>query len=135
MNIRKYNDSDKKQVIKLYNLCFEHECDDFNMNSSGEIIVIETDDNNIIGMATIDIMTDVFRNVKYAYLNNICIHPDCQKKGLGSLLIKEIENYSKDNGCAYLMLTSNKNRISAHKLYLKNKFEIIDTCVFKKYLN
>lgn len=135
MNIRKYNNLDKDELIKLYNLCFEHTCNNIIMSPSGEIFVIEDDKKHIIGMVTIDIMCDIFKNIKYAYLNNVCIHPNFQNKGLGILLMKEIEKYSKDIGCAYLMLTSNKNRINAHKLYLKNGYKIIDTCLFKKDIN
>ena len=134
MKIREYKKEDDKQVIELYNKCFSHKCENIYFEPTGTILVIE-EDNKIIGMGTIDILNDVFKGIKYGYLNNICVSPECQGRGLGSFLVKEIEKYAIENDCKYLMLTSNKKRVAAHKVYLKNEFEIIDTCVFKKYLD
>lgn len=134
MLVREYNKNDDIQVIELYNKCFDGKVDEINIDSSGTVLIMEID-NKIVGMGTIDILNDMFRNIRYGYLNNICINPDYQNKGLGTILINEIEKYAKENNCEYLMLTSNKSRISAHKLYLKNGYEIIDTCVFRKNIN
>ena len=134
MKIREYMKDDKEKVINLYNKCFSHKCNEINMIATGTILVLE-EDNKIIGMGTIDILNDIFKDIKYGYLNNICVDPDYQGRGLGSYLVKEIEKYARENNCDYLMLTSNKKRVAAHKVYLKSEFEIVDTCVFKKYFN
>ena len=134
MKIREYMKDDKEKVINLYNKCFSHKCNEINMIPTGTILVLE-EDNKIIGMGTIDILNDIFKDVKYGYLNNICVDPDYQGRGLGNYLVKEIEKYARENNCNYLMLTSSKKRVAAHKVYLKNEFEIVDTCVFKKYFN
>lgn len=134
MIIREYNINDNKQVIDLYNKCFSYNCNKINLNPTGTILIL-LENNKIIGMGTLDVINDIFKGIKYGYLNNICIDPEYQGKGLGNYLLKELEKLAIKKECKYLMLTSNKNRIIAHKLYLKNGYEIIDTCVFKKKFN
>lgn len=133
MLIREYKTEDNKELLNLFNKCFNKNYDVINMNPTGMIFVILVD-NKIVGMATIDILNDIFKNIKYGYVNNVCIDPDYQGQGLSKKLMNKILDYGINNGLEYIMLTSNKKRITAHKLYKSMGYEIVDTCVFKKYI-
>lgn len=133
MLIREYKTEDNRELLNLFNKCFNKNYDVINMNPTGMIFVILVD-NKIVGMATIDILNDIFKNIKYGYVNNVCIDPDYQGQGLSKKLMNKILGYGINNGLEYIMLTSNKKRIAAHKLYKSMGYEIVDTCVFKKYI-
>lgn len=133
MIIRDYNSNDNMELIKLFNECFDKDYKCICMSPSSKIFVMEFN-NKIIGMASIDILNDIFKNIKYGYVNNVCVSKECQGKGFGKELMSKIDEYAKEMNLEYIILTSNKKRIAAHKLYKKCGYEIVDTCFFKKKL-
>ncbi len=133
MEIREYKKEDAKELLDLFNKCFNSDYKVIDMEPTGMIYVVVID-NKIVGMATIDILNDIFKNIKYGYVNDVCIHPDYQGQGLSKKLMNKILEYGISNNLEYIMLTSNKKRIAAHGLYKSMGYEIVDTCVFKKYL-
>lgn len=133
MEIREYKKEDSKELLNLFNKCFNCDYKVIDMEPTGMIYVVVID-NKIVGMATIDILNDIFKNIKYGYVNNVCIHPDYQGQGLSKKLMNKILEYGISNNLEYIMLTSNKKRIAAHGLYKSMGYEIVDTCVFKKYM-
>lgn len=133
MEIREYKKEDAKELLNLFNKCFNSDYKVIDMEPTGMIYVVVID-NKIVGMATIDILNDIFKNIKYGYVNDVCIHPDYQGQGLSKKLMNKILEYGISNDLEYIMLTSNKKRIAAHGLYKSMGYEIVDTCVFKKYL-
>ena len=133
MEIREYKKEDAKELLNLFNKCFNSDYKVIDMEPTGMIYVVVID-NKIVGMATIDILNDIFKNIKYGYVNDVCIHPDYQGQGLSKKLMNKILEYGISNNLEYIMLTSNKKRIAAHGLYKSMGYEIVDTCVFKKYL-
>lgn len=133
MIIRDYNSNDNMELIKLFNECFDKDYKCICMSPSSKIFVMEFN-NKIIGMASINILNDIFKNIKYGYVNNVCVSKECQGKGFGKDLMSKIDDYAKEMDLEYLILTSNKKRIAAHKLYKKCNYEIVDTCFFKKKL-
>lgn len=133
LEFRFMNEKDLKAASEIFTKCFYKECN----GRCGDIkyrdnILLALLNNKVVGMVTIDYLFDNFLNEKYAYINNLCVDIDYQKKNIGyELMIKCIE-ICKSNGCNYMKLTSNKERVAAHKLYSKLGFEIYDTVVFKK---
>lgn len=47
----------------------------------------------------------------------LCILPDYQGKGIGSKLIKSLEQWAAEDGCAGVRLVSGNDRVGAHKFY------------------
>lgn len=133
MEIREYKKEDAKELLDLFNKCFNYDYKVIDMEPTSMIFVFALD-NKIVGMATIDILNDIFKNIKYGYVNNVCIDPDYQGQGLSKKLMNKISEYGISNNLEYIMLTSNKKRIAAHGLYKSMGYEIVDTCVFKKYM-
>ncbi len=135
MIVRKYKHEDNEKILYLYNEAFDKNYTEIKLSPLpySNIFVLEIEDK-IIGMVCIDILNDIFKGIYYGYLNNICILKKYQNMGYATYLLNYAEKFAKDNGCAYIMLTSNDNRIFAHKMYLKNNYKIIDTNLFRKNL-
>ena len=71
-------------------------------------------------------MTIVLRdNPKRAYIAEMAIHPDHQRKGLGKNLMKKIIEGCKKEEIIELMLAVSKDNIAAYTLYKKMGFKEI----------
>lgn len=130
MIIREYKSSDNKEILNLYNECFMKDFDEIVMEPTGKIFVAV--DEVIVGMVTLDIFNDIFKNVRYGYLNNVCVSKDYRGRGIAKLLMKRVEGYCNDNDLDYVMLTSNKKRVDAWNLYFDCGYQIKETCLFEK---
>ena len=64
-------------------------------------------------------------------ITNIAVHPDFRNKGLGTLLIKEMIKYAKDEKFLFLTLEVSEKNIQAYNLYKKCGF--YETGKRKKY--
>lgn len=136
VTIRKILNSDQTAITDLFNECFEKNIlyHDFNISKNSDIIIAEINEE-IVGVLEIDFVFNVIQNIKFAIINNVCVKEKYRKIGIGELLIKNAEEICKNEKCSYINLTSNKSRTSAHALYQKENYKIIDTCLLKKDLN
>lgn len=68
------------------------------------------------------------------YLDELCIHPDAQGKGLGTTFIRLIEQYAKNKGLCGIFLQTD-NDMPAYRFYQKLGFEELPTHVsfFKSF--
>lgn len=89
-------------------------------------------DGELIGIAQIDYINNVFENSKIGYINSFCIKKNYRHQGYGRMLLDECIKIIKLNGGNVVKLTSNKNRVYAHMLYDSMGFEKIDTVFLKK---
>lgn len=126
-------ESDLEEVSSLYRLCFPEmvsaikgEC------KYRDNILVAILDRKIVGMVTLDYLFDNFLNERYVYINNLCVHPDYQGKGMGKELMEKALETAGEMECRSAKLTSSRKRVAAHKLYNGLGFEIYDTVVFKK---
>ena len=62
-------------------------------------------------------------------LHKLYVHPDSQRLGLGSVLLKECESTARNCGATTLMLNVNKRNEPAIAAYLKRGFTIRDSVV------
>lgn len=102
------------------------------LKNSPYLSIIAVKDDNVIGHIMIDIKTDIIKNKTIFYLNYICVANNERNKGVGTLLLKKIEEIAKEKNVNSIEFTSNKRRLTAHKLYLKNNYLIKDTTYFYK---
>ncbi len=68
-------------------------------------------------------------NKQKAYLNELWLKPNYQRKGLGKSLVKFIENYYKKRGVKIVRLVSKRNA-EAFKFYKKIDYKQIRDLVF-----
>lgn len=133
MIIKKLDKQDFETAKQLYCDCFHKSYQKTTIPLTGTIIglYLETE---LIGIAQMDYINNVFDNKKICYINSFCIKKEYRHQGYGNKLLNECLKIAHDNQANMINMTSNKNRIYAHMLYQKNNFEPINTILLKKDL-
>ncbi|MFH1427771.1 MAG: GNAT family N-acetyltransferase [Patescibacteria group bacterium] len=99
------------------------------MNIKKEKIVSESirfsviDNGKIIGQADLCLFKNKFHDRPFGLLESVFINEDCRGQGIGTKLVKEAINETKELNCYKLIATSRYSRPKVHKLYLKLGFE------------
>ena len=61
---------------------------------------------------------------KYLYIDDLVTDETHRSTGAGAYLINWLKRYGKDNGCRQIHLDSNIQKFSAHRFYLRERFNI-----------
>lgn len=102
--------------------------------ASEEHIVLAAElDEEVCGLASF--VREISLEVDGEYLRLLClaVREDMQGKGVGSALLKKIEDIAAELGISLITLSSNFKRTDAHVFYEKNGF-LKTSFTFKKYL-
>lgn len=142
INIRRYKQSDKEQIIalahKIYNEIFSKDAfeiedlDDIKNEyfNNGGIFLVAEDDNKIIG--TIGAVKFKGKTVR---LRRVYIHPDYRSLGIGKELFNKILRFCKNKKYNRIILSTFKEMKQAIKFYKKNgfsEFKKTDRIFFEK---
>ena len=65
------------------------------------------------------------RGAKEAHLLNLCVHPDCQGRGFGSMLLEYSIGHAREAGCTVMFLEVRPSNQEASRLYARKGFETI----------
>ena len=127
--LREYNDNDFLVVKKIIDSSFDMNIEKVHTSPNVESLVYEVD-GRVVGYLNITKDFDVIRNSKYAWINFVCVDPDCRGQGIGErMMISALERCSD---CEKVRLTSNPKRVVANKMYLKLGFKIYETNLFER---
>lgn len=127
--LREYNDNDFLVVKKIIDSSFNMNIEKIYTSSNVENLVYE-DNGKVVGYLNITKDFDVVRNNMYAWINFVCVDPDCRGQGIGKkMMISAIE---RCNDCKLIRLTSNPKKEVANKMYLELGFEIYGTNLFER---
>ena len=127
--LREYNDNDFLVVKKIIDSSFNMNIEKIYTSSNVENLVYE-DSGKVVGYLNITKDFDVVRNNMYAWINFVCVDPDCRGQGIGKkMMISAIE---RCNDCKLIRLTSNPKKEVANKMYLELGFEIYGTNLFER---
>ena len=102
------------------------------LKNSPYLSLIAVKNDNVIGHIMIDIKTDIIKNKTVFYLNYVCVASSERNRGIGTILLKKVEEIAKEKNANLIEFTSNKRRLAAHSLYLKNNYLVKDTTYFYK---
>lgn len=130
--IREYKNNDKLSLNNLLNEHYQGINIDSLENSKTALSLVAVSDDKVVGHLHIDIINDEFRNIRFGYISYVCVANEYQNKGIGTLLMKEIDKIASKENLTYYELTSRASRQAAHHLYLKNGFVIRESTIFKK---
>ncbi len=90
-------------------------------NSSNKIIVAELNQKIVGYVHGVDY--DLFYSNHMKNIMGIAVASEYKRKGIGSLLIKDIESWAKNTGAVGVRLNSGSTRLSAHEFYLSCGYE------------
>lgn len=57
-----------------------------------------------------------------AHVLNLCVHPDCQRRGIGRLMLNHLTQASRESGADTILLEVRQSNIIAMQLYLSAGF-------------
>lgn len=77
-------------------------------------VMVADQDDNVIGVGRVHFNTPTEAQVRY-----MAVSDDWMQKGIGSLILTKLEQYSKDNGAKKIMLYARENAID---FYLKRGY-------------
>ena len=127
--LREYNDNDFSVVKKIIDNSFNMNIEKIYTSSNVENLVYE-DNGKVVGYLNITKDFDVVRNNMYAWINFVCVDPDCRGQGIGKkMMVSAIE---RCNDCKLIRLTYNPKKEVANKMYLELGFEIYGTNLFER---
>ena len=140
LKIRRYTDSDNKDVWKLHILGLEqftaylggkwdkdlHDIENVYLKN-GDFIVGEID-GKIIVMGAFKKISD-----KSAEIKRIRVHPDYQRRGFGQTILDELEKRAAKKGYKILQLDTTNKQIPAQKFFEKNGYVKTKTERLEKY--
>ncbi len=90
-----------------------------NPNEKCRFFVAEEDDK-IVAFARVH----VYRWNKSAYVINLLVDAGYRRRGIGSLLLKTLEGFARENGARVIMFDTAIDNIPALNMYFKNGFKI-----------
>jgi GNAT superfamily N-acetyltransferase len=77
----------------------------------------------VVGLATAHIFPSVHDNGPVAWLTTLVVLEDARGAGIGSALVRYVEQWAVRNGAKRLSVTSGKQRTATHEFYEKRDYE------------
>ncbi len=127
MLIRLAEEKDYRELMNLYNgfvgedRYSRHDNDSFDkvLKNPNSYIFVAEDEGKVIGFASFSIR-DVVRYPKpIAELEELFVAITYQKKGVGHMLMEEVEKTAKERGCYRMYIESGYDHKPAHNFYEK----------------
>ena len=131
MNIKEITKEEYNIALNIYNECFNKNNTNIDIPLLGNLIGLYLNEH-LIGMVQIDYINNIMENTKMATINSFCIKKEYQNKGYGNYFLNECIKYLREKNIDKVNLTSNRDRIYAHRIYQKNNFNMIDTILLNK---
>ncbi|MDQ7094805.1 GNAT family N-acetyltransferase [Desulfosporosinus sp. PR] len=99
------------------------------------VIKIAKDGDLVVGTVMGIICLDLVGKCKpFMVIENVIVKRTWHGRGIGKILMKEIEEVGRKRGCYYTMFVSAGHRKEAHKFYEAIGYELDFVQGFKKYL-
>lgn len=125
MLIRLAQLSDYEELMDLYNLFVEedrfsnHDNDSFKkiLKSPDYFIHVAENDNKIIGLMTFSIRSVVRYPRPIAQLEELFVHEEFRKMGIGKKFIETMEKKIKELNCYSIYIESRNDKKKAHEFY------------------
>lgn len=99
------------------------------------MILTAKEDNLVVGSVMGIICLDLVRKCKpFMVIENVIVKSTCRGRGIGKMLMEEIEKIGRMRKCYYTMLVSGGHRKEAHQFYRTIGYDKDLVQGFKKYL-
>lgn len=141
LQIRPYRNTDYPEVSALLAEVFESKIGQstLEMQYLGEerdiTVAIDTSSSALLGCAITEVRNDYVKDRRILFLNYLAVTSARTKNGVGSCLLRTVEELCSLYGCSAIELTSANFRIDAHAFYRSHDFSVKKTTVFVKELD
>lgn len=130
MIIRKYQIEDYEEVFKLWKACG---LDLGTSDSKEEVqkLVIKNPNTSLIGVEDERVVASVFGGYdgRRGLVHHLAVDPEFQKKGLGSEILKTLEEEFRSMGVVKLSFWVKRDNIGAVEFYNKTGYELREDIV------
>lgn len=92
-------------------------------DSDKEILVAESNDINVVGMASLIFLPRLNQLKKELYIPELIVTEKYQNLGIGRMLVNACMSLAVENGCDKIRLESGNQRTTTHKFYNSIGFE------------
>lgn len=142
MEIREVVDEDVQDIYDLYYEVMNYNYPVHKIKEMVSIVhkdacnyvFIAIDSNKLEGIIEVVIKYSIHKP-SYLIINTLAVLLEYQGKGIGSQLLDYAENFVKTKGLSSISLGSQFSRLSAHRFYINNGYEIIkEHKIFEKNL-
>lgn len=144
IKIRAAETADISDMVSLLQMLFSIEAD-FNfsasnasqglkgiINDENRCALVACSNDKVIGMCTAQWVYSTATGGKSAWVEDVVIHPDFQKKGIGTNMMKKLQKWCVKNGCNRIQLVYDLDNHSAIDFYLNQDFLNTRLGVFTK---
>lgn len=144
VKFRRATFDDVESIIALCNECFEEktsleyakEMFKKTENDQNQIYIVGEINGQIIAHTKITIIPTIYENMNtYSILNHVCVKPEYRRNNIGTKMLVECENISKEHNCVCMELWSKNFRQPAHECYKNYGFVVEDAKFFSKEIN
>jgi GNAT superfamily N-acetyltransferase len=88
-------------------------------------------ENKVVGFITSIQALSVGFEIGYLHIQGLAVQKELQNKGIGTKLLKYVEDYSKEKGFSSIILCSGFKRKDAHAFYEHNGYDKDSYCFDK----
>ncbi len=93
---------------------------------------VAVSENIVVGFITVMQTLAMGFTVGHLFVQGFAVKNEVQNKGIGTKLLKHVENYAKELGFSYIILNSGFKRTDAHAFYEQNGFDKDSYCFDKR---
>lgn len=106
------------------------------MESNSSYIVLTAKEGNlVVGSVMGIICLDIVGECKpFMVIENVVVKSAWRERGIGAMLMKEIEEIGRKRNCYYTMFVSGSHRKESHQFYEAIGYDLDFVQGFKKYL-
>lgn len=142
MEIREAFSEDAQDIYELYSEVMNYDCPVYKIKEMIDIVhrdecnfvFVAIESNKVVGVIEVVIKYSIHKP-SYLIINTLAVLLEYQGKGIGRQLLDYAENFAKTKGLSSISLGSQFSRLSAHRFYINNGYEIIkEHKIFEKNL-
>ena len=91
------------------------------MSERRDMLCVKNDAGMVIGYAAFRL-----KNEQTVWLSALYVLPDCERRGVGKVLLCGVERWAKEKGAKVVVLETHRNADWAINFYTKNGYELIN---------
>jgi ribosomal protein S18 acetylase RimI-like enzyme len=108
---------DKKLITNELKTVYEN-----GINNENQIYICAETEDRMVGFCSLTIVNSFLASGKLAYIDELIVDRNFRRKGIGLLLLSEIERIAKEKYCNQIELVSAFHRENAHLFYERYGF-------------